>query len=190
LDSRFSIDAASALSSGREADGRRPWIVWSLVAALSLAIVILIVGAPFAQSSGHFSLAAAIYQSFSFVCHQIPDRSLHLAGYQFAVCSRCTGIYFGFAAAALFYPLARPLKRTDTPSRLWLFLAAVPLGVDFALGYFSVWENTHWSRFLTGALLSTVAVFYVMPGLIEGASIVVGWFSRSEARISSRNHLR
>jgi uncharacterized membrane protein len=165
-------------------------MVWSLVAALSLAVVMLIVGAPLAQSSGHFSLAAAIYKAFSFVCHQIPDRSFQLAGYQFAVCSRCTGIYLGLAAAALFYPLVRSLKRTDTPSRLWLFLAAVPLAVDFALGYFSIWQNTHWSRFLTGALLSTVAVFFVMPGLIEGASILVGWLSRSDAPISSQNHLR
>jgi uncharacterized membrane protein len=175
LDSRFSIDATNILSVRAEAGGRHARIVWSLVAALSAAVAVLIVAAPLAQASGRFSLAAAIYKGFSFVCHQIPDRSLQLAGNQFAVCSRCTGIYFGFAAAALFYPLARSLKRTDTPSRLWLLLAAAPLGVDFALGYFSIWQNTHWSRFVTGALLSTVAVFYVMPGLIEAASMLVGW---------------
>jgi hypothetical protein len=46
-------------------------------------------------------------------------------------------------------------------------LATLPLVIDFALGYFSIWENTHLSRFLTGALLSSVAVFYIMPGLID-----------------------
>jgi hypothetical protein len=46
-------------------------------------------------------------------------------------------------------------------------MATLPLAIDFALGYFSIWENTHLSRFATGALLSSVAVFYIMPGLIE-----------------------
>jgi len=35
------------------------------------------------------------------------------------------------------------------------------------LGFLGLWENTHSSRFLTGALLGAVAVFYVVPGLIE-----------------------
>jgi len=64
------------------------------------------------------------------------------------------------------------LKRTDTPSRLWLILATLPLTIDFALGYFSIWDNTHLSRFLTGALLSSVAAFYIMPGLIELSSAI------------------
>ena len=66
-------------------------------------------------------------------------------------------MYAGFAAAALVYPLARSLQRTDTPSRIWLVLATLPLAIDFGLGYFSIWPNTHLSRFLTGALLSGAA---------------------------------
>ena len=146
---------------------RRAIAVWAGTSTIALAIVALIVGAPLAQAHGHPEFAAAIYRTFSFVCHQIPERSFHLAGHQFGVCSRCTGLYVGFAVAALVYPLARSLKRTDTPSRLWLILATLPLAIDFALGYFSIWQNTHLSRFLTGALLSSVAVFYIMPGLIE-----------------------
>lgn len=153
-------------------------VIWGVVALSTLVLILLIVIAPWAQSSGHAALAASIYKAFGLVCHQIPDRSLHLFGHQFAVCSRCTGIYFGFAAAAAFYPLARPLSRPDSPSRLWLLLAALPLATDFALGYFSIWENTHWSRFLSGALLSAVAVFFVMPGLIEGSAVVERWLMR------------
>ena len=74
--------------------------------------------------------------------------------------------------AALVYPLARSLKSSDTPARLWLILAAIPLAIDFALGYFAVWPNTHLSRFSTGALLGAVAVFYVMPGLFELRAIL------------------
>jgi uncharacterized membrane protein len=61
----------------------------------------------------------------------------------------------------------RSLRRTDTPPRQWLFVAAAPLAIDFFLGFFGLWENTHLSRFVTGALLGAVSVVYVMPGLID-----------------------
>ena len=144
--------------------------IWAITALFGLAIICLIIGAPLAQVSGHPTFAATVYKAFSFVCHQIPERSFHLAGNKFAVCSRCTGLYSGFALAALTYPLVRSLRQTETPSIVWLFLAAVPLVVDFSLGYFSIWQNNHASRFTTGALLGAVAVFYILPGLIELSS--------------------
>lgn len=147
--------------------------VWAVVVSLALAILGLIVTAPLAQTNGHPEFAATIYQAFSYVCHQIPERSFHLAGHQFAVCSRCTGLYAGFAIASLVYPLTRSLRSTDTPPRIWLVLAALPLAIDFGLGYFSIWPNNHLSRFTTGALLGAVAVFYIVPGLIDLSSTVI-----------------
>lgn len=126
-----------------------------------------IVGAPLLLGNGHSQFASAIYKTFSYLCHQIPERSFHLAGHQFAVCSRCTGLYAGFAFATLAYPLVRSLRRTDAPRIIWLLLAAAPLGIDFALGYFSIWENNHASRFITGALLGGVAAFFIIPGVID-----------------------
>lgn len=154
-------------------------VVWATVGSVSLLIVGLIVAAPLAQSSGHPAFASAIYKTFSFVCHQIPERSFHLAGHKFSVCSRCTGLYVGFAVAVFVYPLARSLQRTDTPRIRWLILATLPLVIDFALGYFSIWENTHLSRFVTGALLSSVAVFYIMPGLIDVSQSIKRRLNRS-----------
>ena len=145
----------------------RGTIIWAITATIALALVAMILGAPMAQASGHPGFAAPIYKAFCFVCHQIPERSFHLAGYKFAVCSRCTGLYSGFALAVLIYPIVRSLRQTETPSIVWLFLATVPLVIDFSLGYFSVWQNNHASRFATGALLGAVAVFYILPGLIE-----------------------
>ena len=142
-------------------------LVWAITATIALGLVALIIGAPLAQANGHASFALAIYKSFSFVCHQIPERSFHLLGYKFAVCSRCTGIYSGLAVAALMYPAARSLKQTETPHLVWLFLAAAPLAIDWLLGYFSIWQNNHASRFSTGALLGATAVFFILPGLIE-----------------------
>ena len=144
-----------------------PYLVWALAAMLVLGFVSLIVVAPVALAHGYNSSAFVLYQMFSRVCHQIPERAFYLEGHPVAVCARCTGIYFGFTASVLVYPLVRSLHRGDAPARHWLLLAAVPALLDFALGFFGIWENTHWSRALTGALLGTVAAFYVVPGLMD-----------------------
>ncbi len=148
-------------------------LVWLAVVALSVTTVLLIIVAPLAQAAGYYGFAAKIYATFSYVCHQIPERSFHLAGHKFGVCSRCTGLYSGIALAALTYPLARPLTRTTTPRLFWLFLAAVPIAIDFSLGYFGIWHNTHVSRFVTGAILGAVTIFFILPGLVELSSMFV-----------------
>jgi uncharacterized membrane protein len=149
-------------------------VVWAVSATFTIAILAAIVGAPLLQSSGHTAFASEIYNIFSYLCHQIPDRSLHVSGEKFAVCSRCTGIYTGLALAVLAYPLTRSLKETQAPRLIWLFLAAAPLAIDWALGYFAIWQNNHVSRFSTGALLGAAAVFYILPGLIDLSYRLVG----------------
>ncbi len=145
----------------------RQFAIWLIVLLGCLTFIAAIVGAPLALNSGHLAWALPIYRAFSFVCHQIPERSFFIAGHQFAVCARCFGLYAGFTLATLAYPLVSSLKKTDAPPRKWLFLAAAPLSIDYALGLFGIWNNTHSSRFITGALLGSVGVFYVMPGLVD-----------------------
>lgn len=146
---------------------RRPLIMWSLVIVCTSVFVGLIVAAPLAQSNGLQWFSFSVYEVFSHFCHQTPERSFYLAGYPLAVCARCTGLYVGFAAAVAVYPVMTSLKRTHAPERKWLFIAAAPLAIDFTLGFFGVWENSHLSRFLTGALLGAVSVFFVLPGLVQ-----------------------
>ena len=139
-----------------------------MISALTvLAVLSLIVVAPAAAASGRGELAQGIYGAFGTLCHQLPERSYSIAGHKFAVCSRCTGLYAGFVFTLLLYPLIRSLKTTATPPRSLLVFAAIPLVIDFSVTFFGFWENTHTSRLLTGALLGSVAVFYVMPGIVE-----------------------
>jgi uncharacterized membrane protein len=146
---------------------RRPLFAWLVISAGVGLLISLIFAAPIAEARGHSYVAYTLYQSFGHVCHQIPERSFFIAGHKLAVCARCTGLYLGFAAALSLYPLVRSLRRTDTPQRKWLFIAAAPMAIDVALGFFGIWKNTHFSRLLTGALFGSVVVFYVMPGLAE-----------------------
>ena len=141
--------------------------VWAASATVTIATLAAIIAAPLLQSGGHWTLASQIYRTFSFLCHQIPERSFHIAGQQFAVCSRCTGLYAGFTMAILTYPLFRSLRKTETPSIVWLFASAIPLAIDFSLTYFGIWQNNHFTRFTTGALFGTVAAIFILPGVIE-----------------------
>jgi uncharacterized membrane protein len=147
--------------------GRGALFVWGALAALSLAILVLIFAAPVLLAHGFIQTSGLIYKAFGFLCHQISERSFHLEGHALGVCARCTGIYAGFAASVLFYPLTRSLKRVDSPARFWLVLACVPIAVDFALGFFGIWENTHFSRFSTGAIFGAACALFVVPGFLD-----------------------
>jgi uncharacterized membrane protein len=146
---------------------RGPLVAWLIVSIGTLLFVSLIVMAPLAAAAHHDSLAGTLYHSFGLLCHQLPERSFFIAGHKFAVCSRCTGVYLGFVVTLALYPLLKSLRRTDLPARKWLIAASVPLLIDFGVTFFGVWENTHTTRFLTGMLLGSVMVFYVMPGIVE-----------------------
>lgn len=149
------------------------YFVWITIATFGVVVIAAIVAAPVAQASNHLALSSAIYKAFSYLCHQIPDRSFHLAGEQFAVCSRCTGLYAGFTLATLSFPLFQSLRRTDTPRIIWLFASALPLAIDFSLTYFGVWQNNHFTRFTTGALFGAVAAIYILPGAIELSAMLL-----------------
>lgn len=155
--------------SAGEAAGRRrrAWLVWGALAALTLGLVALLVVAPLSRAAGWLAVSQAVYLGFQAVCHQLPERSFHVAGFPLAVCARCFGLYAGGAAGVLAYPLVRAVTRRDAPARGWLFAAAAPTCVDFLLGVTGVWANTHLSRFLTALALGAAAAFYVVPALVD-----------------------
>lgn len=156
-------------------------VVWAISATVAMGILAAIIGAPLLQSSGHATVAFKIYGVFSYLCHQIPERSFHVAGHQFAVCSRCTGLYAGFTIAILTFPLFRSLRNTDTPRIIWLFASALPLAIDFGLTYFGIWQNNHFTRFTTGALFGAVAAIFILPGVIELGTRLGEWLRKSHA---------
>ncbi len=74
-------------------------------------------------------LGQALWAIGSAFCHQIPERSLFLGGYQLPVCARDLGTYLGFFVMSSFYLLARRYRRGGLPDRSMLILAAIGVGL-------------------------------------------------------------
>lgn len=143
------------------------WKAWSATALFVALWLAFIVCAPLLKANGFAAAAHYIYAPFSYLCHQFSDRSFHLAGEQLAVCARCFGVYAGLGIGVLIYPFLRSVHSGEAPPRVVLFLAPIPTAVDFALGFFGILANTHFSRFVTGAILGVVCAFFVVPGIVE-----------------------
>lgn len=146
---------------------RQAFLVWSIFTLLVAVWTFLIVIAPVAEANNLTSVSHPIYKVCSFICHQIPVRSLHIYEHAFAVCSRCFGIYFGLFFGFVVYPFIRPIEEIEPLPRFWLFLALIPMGIDFSLTFFGIWENTHLSRFLTGLILGAMCAVFIVPALVE-----------------------
>lgn len=138
---------------------------WAVATATALGVTTLAVLPPFLGPEA----GAVVHHAFSLVCHQLPDRSLHIGDAPVALCHRCLGITVGMAVGLLAAPLAgSPVLRAVVRGvqARWLVLAGLPTAVDWALEVLNLWANTPWSRTLTGALFGVVA------GVILAANLV------------------
>jgi uncharacterized membrane protein len=145
------------------------WLVTCVVATIWLALIIV---APIFEASGIKSISEPLYSFYSWICHQIDSRSFHYHEEKFAVCARCFGVYAGFWLGLLIYPIFRKLENTEPFSRIWLFLAMIPMGIDFSLTFFEIWENTHLSRSVTGGILGIACAIFMIPALVEIAQFL------------------
>lgn len=79
-------------------------VALNLALAGALGWVGVIVAAPWLAAAAGPAVGV-IYAFGSVICHQLPDRSFHLAGVQLPVCARCAGLYAGAAGGVLFWAL-------------------------------------------------------------------------------------
>lgn len=145
----------------------RAFKAWAIAVVISVIWVLAIVTPPIFLALEMRGVSAFFYRFFSFVCHQIPERSIELLGQPMAVCSRCFGIYLGLAVGTLAYPVLRDITRIDPLPRVWLFLSIIPTAIDWSLTIFGIWENTMISRFFTGSVLGFTCAMYIVPAVVE-----------------------
>jgi len=141
--------------------------VWLTAFAAIFIWLLLIVSAPVFKIIGTEAISSTLYYFFSFLCHQIPERSLHISGGQFAVCSRCFGVYGGLLLGFAIYPLWRDFDEIRPLPRAWLILALVPISIDWFLKFLGIWENTQLSRLLTGMIVGAACSMFIVPALVE-----------------------
>lgn len=153
---------------------KQAWKVWLISALVVFVWVSAILLAPIAKESGLENFSSPVYGFFSYICHQMPERSFHIENHPFAVCSRCFGVYFGLFLGFLIYPVLRKIDDIEPLARVWLFLAMIPIAIDWSLGAFDIWENTHLSRFITGLILGAACAIYIVPALVEIFRLLTG----------------
>lgn len=153
---------------------RQAWRSWAVGLAVVVVWVLLIVIPPLAKANGFVALSSPLYHFFSFICHQISERSFHIDGEQLAVCSRCFGVYLGLLLGFAIYPLWRNIDEIDPIPRFWLFLSLIPIAIDWALTMFGIWENNHASRFITGLILGIACATFIIPAVVEIARNLTG----------------
>lgn len=146
---------------------------YRIVFLASLTWCLAIIAPPIALHFGTMTPADFMYEFFSRICHQIDSHSLHLFDAKFAVCARCTAIYYGFFVSMIFYPLL--LRRTlpvavresILKSPRSLFLSFLPILIDLGLSESGVHESTLVTRVLTGAIFGIALPFILIPPAAE-----------------------
>ncbi len=146
---------------------RQAWRAWAIGLAVVAVWSALILAAPLFRATG--GGGEALYSFFHYICHQMPERSFHLMGEPFGVCSRCSGVYFGLVLGFAAYPLWRAVDEIEPIARFWLFLSLIPVGIDWSLTVFGIWENTQLTRVVTGLILGFACATFIVPAIVEAA---------------------
>ncbi len=78
-------------------------------------------------------------------CHQMPERSFFIKGYQFPLCARCTGVIVStLVATIVFFKKKLPI---------WLcFAMSFVMLADWGLQYLEIKESTNRRRLITGLI--------------------------------------
>lgn len=154
--------------------GLRHWLLFANGLALLYAGLPWL--APLARASGHERLGTLLFLIYTPLCHQRPERSFYVHGYQVAYCHRCTAMYTALAAGGLAFGL---LRRRIKPAPIWLAgLLLLPMLLDggthliddvLGLGLRgdgdAIGTLNFWLRMLTGVLFAVAAVIAVYPRL-------------------------
>jgi uncharacterized membrane protein len=109
-------------------------------------------------------------------CHQLHDRSFYFRTYQYPVCARCTGLFFGQLIGVLTFRFT-----FNIDIRILLFcavIAVLALGVDGVGQLKKYWTSTNTRRLITGLLCGfsvascTIALIIKAVGIITGHNAV------------------
>jgi uncharacterized membrane protein len=142
----------------------RPVLVALAVAWLGALILAVFLASRPSLTAPLYALSAAVYEVGSLVCHQLPERSFYFWGAQMPVCARCTGLYFGAAAAAITAARKGPAfqHRVWDRARQLVFIGALPTGLTLIYEWISGNMPGHWIRAAAGFPLGAIVMLIVL----------------------------
>ena len=94
-------------------------------------------------------------------CHQIPERSYFVAGYQFPVCARCTGVALGYITGIVCLVLRKKL------SSKMAGLLILPMSIDGGVQYVTSYESENDRRTITG-FFAGIGFIYLANNIVRG----------------------
>lgn len=133
--------------------------------------------APLMLRLGLEAPAKIIYFIFSFTCHQFASRSIHLYDYQYAWCSRDTGIWFGVLIVALLFKL----KKLKPIAWYWVIPFMIPIALDGGLQTIftflnitpdgtlageTIYASNNLARFITGGIFGMGISLWISGSLL------------------------
>jgi len=140
-------------------------VIAFVAAVLTTGWVALLIAAPVLPGWA----GAVVYGVGSLVCHQIPERSFHFAGFQLPVCARCLGIYLGaFAGAGAMWMRALAQSRVAIASataRRLALVTAIPTLLTLALEMAGIWSPSNVTRAVAGVPLGVMVTLVVVSAL-------------------------
>lgn len=79
-----------------------------------------------------------------FHCHQLPERSFHIKGFQFPLCARCTGIFLGMFFIA-------PIISFFTLGKFYISITFITIMIfDGVLQLTTKYKSNNFKRVITG----------------------------------------
>ena len=160
--------------SGQKMVSRR-WLAVGIVLIALLLMGFYTVTNP-ERLSGSVLLKGADVAGYAF-CHRISSRSFTIAGRQFPLCARCTGMYLGVILTLVLLLLAGRWRWSQLPpARIMLVLIGFValMGIDGLNSYSHFFPNIphlytpqNWLRLLTGLGTGLAMGAFVFPALAQ-----------------------
>ncbi|MDD3013945.1 MAG: DUF2085 domain-containing protein [Candidatus Gastranaerophilales bacterium] len=144
-------------------------VVYFSFILLSLVWLFILLVGPYLQAHGlenNNNIIVTLYYSlFKLICHQLPERSYFIWGYQMPVCIRCLGIYLGIPIGSVIYPFFRKINSIKLPNPKLLLIFFIPIIIDGIAQTLNLYPSPHYIRLLTGIWASGGLVFWALPML-------------------------
>jgi uncharacterized membrane protein len=154
--------------------GLRHWLLFANGLALLYAGLPWL--SPLARTAGYERTGQFLFLFYRPLCHQLPERSFYIYGYQVAYCHRCTAMYTSILAAGLLFGAVRR-QIAPVPLRI-AGLLLLPmlldglthliddaLGLGFRGGGDGIGSVNFGLRMLTGLLVGLVVLVALYPRL-------------------------